>query len=178
VIQGRVLRANGTPWSYATVRLLYNGGELARAEAAMNGSFKFTGLAAGVYAIAIGEGAPVVTDIKLAQDATIVRDVKAPAGPAKVLAHALLFARPPSADKAGYAEARVLLGLASQHLSGEVACTFSIEEAQAAVQVTIVGDRVPASAENTLRDAGCQVTRLTGDVYEVAAALVRLFAEG
>ena len=140
--------------------------------------FEFTGLAAGVYALAIGDDAAILTGIAVTDDATVVRDVLLPAGPAKVLAHYLLFAQPPGPAEAGHAEARLLLGLAIHHLRGDVAGGFSLIEAQSAERVTIIGDRVPASAENTLAGAGCQVTRLSGDAYKIASALEQLFAEG
>lgn len=178
VLQGRVFNANGTPRPYALVRLLKDGAEVARVEADMKGVFKFTGLAAGVYALAVGDGDPLVTDVAVSDDATVVRDVTAPGGTAKVLSHYLLFATPPATGQPGSADARLLLGLAAHYLSGSVAGGFSIEEAKAAQQVTIVGDRVPASAESTLSAAGCQVTRLGGDSYAVANALAHLFAEG
>ncbi len=101
-----------------------------------------------------------------------------PGGPPKVLAHYVLFAPPPAEGQPGRAEAKLLLGLAAHYLAGDVAGGFSIEEAEAAARVTIVGDRVPASAESTLTAAGCQVERLAGDGYAVVGALAHLFAEG
>lgn len=178
VLQGRVLNANGTPRPYALVRLLKDNTEAARAESDISGSFKFTGLAAGSYALALGEGDALVTGVTITDDATVVRDVTAPGGTAKVLAHYLLFASPPPAGQAGSADARLQLGLAAHYLSGTVAAGFSIDEAAAAQRVTIVGDRVPASAESALSAAGCQVTRLGGDGLAIANALAHLFAEG
>ncbi|MGE5603794.1 MAG: hypothetical protein ACM30E_12145 [Nitrososphaerales archaeon] len=64
------------------------------------------------------------------------------------------------------------------YLDGDVAVGFSVEEAKVAGQVTIAGDRVPASTESQLTAAGCQVTRLGGDGYAIAKALAHLFAEG
>ncbi len=178
VLQGRVLNANASPRPYAFVRLFKDHAEVAHMEADMKGVFKFTGLAAGTYALAIGDGQPLVTDIVISDDATVVRDVTAPGGPAKVLAHYLLFAPPPAAGQPGGAEARLLLDLATQYLSGAVTGGFSMEEAKTAQRVTIIGDRVPASAESTLAAAGCQVARLGGDGFAVATALAHLFAEG
>jgi hypothetical protein len=140
--------------------------------------FKFSGLAAGTYAIAVGDGDPVARDIVLAEGATAVHDVTMPAGPAKLLTHHLLFAPPPAAGQAGHAEAELLLALACHYLTGDLSGGFSIDEAKLAARVTIVGDRVPASAESSLSAAGCQVARLSGDAYAVATALEQLFAEG
>ncbi len=177
-LQGRVLNANGTPLPYTLVRLLKDDVEVAHSEADSKGVFKFTGLAAGTYAIAVSDGNAIVDDIVLPEDATVVRDVTLPPGPAKLLSHYLLFAPPPAADQTGHAEARLLLALASHYLTGDLSGGFSIDEAKLANRVTIVGDRVPASAESTLSAAGCQVARLQGDAYSVATALEQLFAEG
>ncbi len=101
-----------------------------------------------------------------------------PGGPAKVIAHYLLFAPPPAAGQPGAAEAKLLLGLAAHYLAGDVAAGFSLDEAKAADRVTIVGPRVPATAESLLAASGCRVTRLGGDGYALASAFAHLFAEG
>lgn len=178
VLQGRVLNANGTPRPFALVRLLKDGAELQRIEADMKGVFRFVGLAAGAYAIAVGDGEPLLTDVAVSEDATVVRDVTVPGGPAKVMTHYLLFGAPPSAGQPGYAEARLILGLAAHYLDGDVAAGFSLEEAKSAARVTIVGDRAPASADSALAAAGCEVARLSGDGYAIVNALAQLFAEG
>lgn len=178
ILQGKVLSANGAPRPSVLVRLLKDAAEVARTTADGTGTFKFSGLAAGIYALAVGDGAPVLTGIEVTDDATVVRDVTMPAAAAKVLAHYLLFGPPPAATDAGYAEARLILGLASHYLTGDVAGGFSLAEAQSAGRVTIIGDRVPANAETTLAGAGCQVARLSGDAYTIASALEQLFAEG
>ncbi len=46
-----------------------------------------------------------------------------------------------------------------------------------AAQVTIVGDTVSAADEQTLRAAGCQVRRLEGNGYAIAAAFEQLLAQ-
>ena len=177
-LQGRVLNTQGIPLPYAFVRLLREGVEVARGEADNKGVFKFAGLAAGTHAIAVSDGDAIADDIVLSENATVVRDVSLPPGPAKLLSHYLLFAPPPAADQSGHTEAGLQLALASHYLTGDLSGGFSIDEAKLASRVTIIGDRVPASAESTLSAAGCQVARLQGDVYSVAAALEQLFAEG
>lgn len=178
VLQGRVLNVNGSPRPYAVVRLLKEGAELRRAESDVKGAFKFTGLAAGTYALAVGDSEPLVTDAVVGDNTTVVRDVTVPGGPPKVLAHYLLFAAPPTAGQAGAANARLLLALASYYLTGDMVAGFSVEEAKSATQVTIIGDRVAASTESTLTATGCQVTRLSGDGYAIVKALAQLCAEG
>ncbi len=177
-LQGRVRDANGAVVPYAIVHLLKDGAEVAGDEADSKGVFRFAGLTAGTYAIAVSDGKAVVDDIVLPEDATVVRDITLPPGPAKLLSHYLLFAPPPAANQKGHAEARLLLALATHYLTGDLSGGFSIDEAKLADRVTIIGDRVPTSAENILSAAGCQVARLQGDVYAVAAALEQLFAEG
>ncbi len=178
VLQGRVLNANGTPRPYTLVRLLKGTAEVQRVESDAKGVFRFAGLGAGSYAISVGDGEPIARDVVVSDDATVVRDVTVPGGPPKVLAHYVLFAPPPAAGQPGSAEARLLLGLAAHYFAGDVAGGFGLEEAKSATRVTIVGDRVPASAESTLTAAGCQVARVNGDGYTLANALAHLFAEG
>ena len=60
-LQGRVLNANGTPRPHAVMRLLKDGKEVARVDADAQGAFRFTGLQAGRYAIAVGDGEPLLT---------------------------------------------------------------------------------------------------------------------
>jgi hypothetical protein len=178
ILQGKVLTANGAPRPHVLVRLLKDGAEVSSMTADSTGTFKFSGLAAGVYALAVGDGEPILTGIEVTDDATVVRDVTMPAEAAKVIAHYLLFGQPPAASEAGYAEAKLILGLASHYLTGDVAGGFSLAEASSAERVTIVGERVPANAETVLAGAGCQVARLSGDAYSIASALEQLFAEG
>jgi hypothetical protein len=61
------------------------------------------------------------------------------------------------------AESRLALALTISHLhkSGATA-GFSFAEAAQAVEVTIVGDRIPEITEQALRVAGCRVNRLAG----------------
>jgi hypothetical protein len=178
VLQGRVLNANGTPRPYATVRLLKDDKEVARMEADGKGAFRFTGLAGGRYAIAVGEGEPLTGDIEVSDEATVVRDVTAPAAGPTVFEHYLLLAPPPTAKDAGYAEAKLMLGLISQYAQGDVAAGFSLDEAKLARRVTIIGDRVAAGSESALAATGAQVARLKGDAYAISTALAQLFAEG
>ncbi|PKO23183.1 MAG: hypothetical protein CVU38_05350 [Chloroflexi bacterium HGW-Chloroflexi-1] len=179
VIQGRVL-ANGVPQPDRLVLLLSQGQEVARTQTDSAGAFRFARLAGGVYTLAVGgppgDGEPLVTDIRLAEDATLTQDINLPPGPRKPLAHYLLFGSPPEGGggPAGDAEARLALALATRYLRRIGASGgFSLDEAAQAAEVIIVGDQMAATAEGTLRAAGCQVTRLSGDGYALAAAFAQ-----
>ncbi len=175
-VQGRVLAANGTPQASLTVRLLRDNTEVGHMQSDSSGGFRFTELSAGVYALSVGDGAAVVSGIDLQEDATVSRDVTLPAATGKVLAQYLLLHRP-SAGASPDAEDRLEQGLALRYLSRTGASGgFSADEAALAQQVTLVGDRIPDSVEETLRVAGCSVTRLRGDGYALAAAFAQLLA--
>lgn len=178
-LRGRVLAVDGAVVPAALVRLLRGGAEVARTQTDDNGAFRFTGLPGGLYALAVGEGDPLVNDIRVEEDATVTRDVVLPAGPTKLLHHYLLFCPPPEPGMPGYAEARLILGLAAHDMAeAGVSGGYSLTEATHAARVTILGDQFPATAEATLAAAGCQVSRVRGDGFAIAAALEQLFAEG
>lgn len=178
VLQGRVLAADGKPQAGLTVRLLCAGAEIARAQSDAAGAFRFASLNAGVYALAVGDSAPLVADIRLDDDATVTRDVILPA-PARLLAHYLLFGRTTNDEgRTTDDEARLALALAVEYLRRTGASGgFSVSEAAQAAQVTIVGDTIPAADESALRAAGCQVRRLEGDGYAIAVAFEQLLAQ-
>ncbi len=174
-LQGRVLAASGAPAPDTLVRLLQDDEEVARTRSDSGGAFRFIGLAGGVYALAAGESAPLAADIVLDEDATITRDLTLPAGAGKLLDHYVLFGPTTASGSAPAVSARIALALATEWLlrtggSGG----FNVTEAIHAAHVVIVGDTTPASVELTLRGAGCQVTRLSGDDYALAAALEQL----
>ena len=126
--------------------------------------------------MAVGEGDPLITDIQVGEAVTITRDLALPPAPGKLLAHYFLFSQA-AAGKSVDVEQRLALSLAADYLLRTGASGgFSPEEAAKAVQVTIVGDGVPAPVEEMLRSAGCQVDRLPGDGFALAAAFARLTA--
>lgn len=177
LIHGRVLAATGVPVPGALVRLLSSGAEVAHTNADSAGVFRFAGLIGGDYALAVGDGAPLATDIHLQEDATVMRDILLPPAPARLFTHYLLFNTPPEAGQPGYAEVRLALTLAARYLARSgAAAGFRLDDAAQAAKVTIVGDDVPRTAEATLRAAGCQVTRLAGDEFTIAAAVEALLA--
>ena len=175
-VQGHVFASDGAAVAGATVRLLRDGIEVARTQSDSAGTFRFTGLSVGVYALAVGEGDPLMTGIQVGEGVTITQDVSLPPPPSKLLARYFLFSQA-AAGMSVDAEQRLALSLAADYLVRAGASGgFNPEEAAKAVQVTIVGDGVPAPVEEMLRSAGCQVDRLPGDGFALAAAFARLTA--
>jgi len=176
VLQGRVL-AGDVPVAGATVRLLLDGAEIASTQTDSNGAFRFSSLSGGLYALAVGDGDPQVSNIQVDEDATVTRDVVLPPKPAKLLESFLLFEPPAAQDSSLDVETRLALALALDYLTrtGSVG-GFSLEDAAQAKQVIIVGDVVPTSVDSQLQAAGCQVSRLAGDAFALAAAFKLLSA--
>jgi len=171
ILQGRVL-AGRVPVAGVLVRLLLNNAETGRTQTDNNGAFRFSGLPGGLYALAVGEGDPLVSNIQVDEDATVIRDVVLPPKPAKLLDSYLLFGPPAVQDAAPGIEARLALALAVEYLTRTGAAGgFSAGDASQAKRVIIVGDTVPASVDGQLLAAGCQVTRLAGDAFALAGAL-------
>jgi hypothetical protein len=171
LIQGHVRAANGAPQANVIVRLLRTDDEVAQTQTNATAAFRFTDLAAGVYALALGDGPALVRDIQVAEDATVTADLTLPAS-LKPLAHYLLFGR--TTDD----ETKLALALAVEYLWRTGASGgSSVGDAAQAVQVTIIGDAVSAADEQTLCAAGCQVRRLAGNGYAIAAAFEQLLAQ-
>ena len=175
-LQGHVLANDGAVVASATVRLLRDGVEVARTQSDSTGAFRFIGLPGGIYALAVGEGDPLVADILVDEDATLTRDVILPPTPGKLLASYFLFSQAATGTPVD-TERRLSMSLAIDYLLHIGASGgFSPAEAAMAAHVTIVGDGVPASVEETLRAAGCKVDRLPGDGFALAEAFARLMA--
>jgi len=173
MLGGRVLSAAGMPQPRLVVRLFRDGAETARTQTDNSGAFRFWEVPGGVCSLAVGDGAPLVADIRLEDEAALTRDIILPAGPRRLLAHYLLFGTPPSSP-----QVRVALSLAVPYLCRTGATGgFSVAEAAQASEVTIVGDAVPTAVEETLRAAGCDVKRLTGDGYALSVAFDQLIAK-
>ena len=124
----------------------------------------------------MGVDAPLVVDVRVDEDATVTRDLTLPAAPDKLLARYFLFPRA-TAGTPPHVGQRLTLSLAIDYLLHTgVSGGFSVDEAAQAAHVTIVGDSVPASVDGTLRAAGCQVERLSGDGLALAETFARLAA--
>ena len=99
-----------------------------------------------------------------------------PPTPGKLLASYFLFSQAATGTPVD-TERRLSMSLAIDYLLHIGASGgFSPAEAAMAAHVTIVGDGVPASVEETLRAAGCKVDRLPGDGFALAEAFARLMA--
>ena len=173
-VQGHVVASDGAAVAGATVRLLRDGIEAARTQADNAGTFRFTGLSVGVYALAVGESDPLITGIQVGEGVTITQDVSLPPPPSKLLGRYFLFSQA-AAGMSVDAEQRLALSLAVDYLvCAGASGGFNPEEAAKAAQVTIVGDGVPTPVEAMLRSAGCQVERMPGDGFALAVAFARL----
>ena len=173
LLTGRVLAHDGSPAAHKIVRLLRDGAELSVTQTDADGVYRFSRLTAGSYALAVGTGGPVVSEIVIAAGATVTQDITLAPEANKVFAQYLLFSPP----AAGAVQTRLALQMALPYLQRSGASGgFSLEQAAQAAKVVIVGDLAPAGAEDTLRAAGCQVSRLSGDVYALAAAFDGLVA--
>jgi hypothetical protein len=136
------------------------------------------GAGAGVEAGEAASGPEAAPDAGFPSPGPVQEPASAPASrPAFCLAHYVLLgplAGLPGtiASPATDAATRLTLALALDYLrrTGTTA-GFCLAEAQMAAKVTIIGDQVPAAAEDVLRQAGCQVARFAGDGYTLAQAL-------
>ena len=144
---GHVLAQNGSPAANQVVRLLRNGSDLLATQTGADGAYRFSRLVPGSYALAVGTGAPVITDIVVAAGATVTQDITLGAGAGKIFAQYLLFS-PPSA---GAVETSLALQIAVPYLLRTGAgAGFSPDQAACATKVVIVGDLVPAGTEDHL----------------------------
>ena len=90
-LQGRVFTSAGAAAAGVVVHLLRAGAEIAYIQTDSSGAFRFTGLPGGVYALAVGVGAPLATGIQVDEDITVTRDLTLPVTPGKALARYFLF---------------------------------------------------------------------------------------
>jgi hypothetical protein len=139
-------------------------------------AFRFTGLAAGEYVVAVDGTdvrSPAVTVDGVSQ-ATVELTLP-PTAAGKPLTHYVLF------GGAGRPAAETSLILAQEYLLAfRPAFGFSPAEAAGAAQVTILADTATVSAETevALRAGGAAVQRIAGTVEQVAAALAERVARG
>lgn len=132
------------------------------------GGFRFAGLLAGRYGLAVaGSLMPVQqTTVATGRDHHCDPDLacRTPAGEA---AGQLLAAWPVAAGIGAVGP------VAAPSAGARLTAGASLEEAMQAAQVTIVGSEevVSAAEEQVLQAAGCQVQRLPGDPFALAEAL-------
>ncbi|NOZ29094.1 MAG: carboxypeptidase regulatory-like domain-containing protein [Chloroflexi bacterium] len=167
VIEGEVLDADGAPVSGRKV-MLYRDIWVGEDVTDPQGRYTFTGLLAGEYMISL-EGVGVIhRDVKLDGRNRVELSYRLSAAGGKTLPLYLLFGAPDDPDT------RTGLLLAQPYVAASRAVAgFSLQEAMSAQRVTIIGgeDAVSAEDEHALREAGCVVERLAGDLYEIEQAL-------
>ena len=172
-LTGHVFAHDRAPAAQKIIRLLRDGTELSATQTDAEGLYRFSRLLAGSYALAVGAEDAPVAEVVIAAGATATQDITLAPEASKLFAEYLLFSPPAAGD--------VQTGLALQMAVPYLQCSgasagFSLAQAARAASVVIVGDRVPAGADDTLRAAGCHVNRLSGDVYSLAEAFDRLVA--
>lgn len=156
------------------VKLLQNGAEVASQEVAADEHYRFSGLAAGSYQVAIADTDVVSPVLALDGFTTAQANLFAPVA-GKPLGHYVLF------GPAGHPESYVNLVLAEDFLLAfKPSLGFSPAEAAGASMVTIIAgpDGVSPEAEAELVAGGARVQRITGTVEQVAAALAERIARG
>lgn len=134
-----------------------------------NGSFRFEGLPAGVYNLAVWDTALKVTDIDLdgrnSRTINLTLDETAPEQ-AKPLDHYVLFGPPQSRGR------RTNFLIAADYLLFfSLPAGFSAQTAKLARRVTIIGEGVIAAEVEAIRQSGAEVEQLTGDSYQIETTL-------
>jgi hypothetical protein len=169
VISGRIHNGVGR-----TLSLTRDGAQIVTLPVAADETYRFAGLPAGAYRIAIAGTQIVSAPITLMGTDTMTVDLSAPVV-GQVLAHYVLF------GPADQPATRAYLLLAQEYLLAFApSFGFRIEEAIRADKVTILAglDSVDVAAEGRLTAAGIAVQRIAGSVAEVAAALAARIAAG
>ncbi len=168
-IAGRVRNGAGR-----TVVLTRDGTEVARQAVAADEAYRFTGLTAGVYQVALAGTQVVSGNLTVDGASAEAADLVAPAE-GKPVEHYVLFG--PAEQPA--TEASLLLARPYLLAFGPT-FGFNPAEASQAGMVTIVADAaaVSAEAEAQLRVGGALVQRISGNAQAVAAALGERVARG
>jgi hypothetical protein len=168
-ISGRI--RNGAGY---TLSLTRDGVQIATSPVAADETYRFAGLPAGTYRIAVAGTQIISAPVTLTGIDTITVDLSAPVV-GQALAHYVLF------GPADQPATRAYLLLAQEYLLAFApSFGFRAEEAAGADKVTILAgfDAVDAAAEGRLTAAGIAVQRIAGSVTEVAAALAARIAAG
>jgi len=169
VISGHIHNGTGR-----TLWLTRDGAQIATLPVAADETYRFAGLTAGTYRVAVAGTQVVSSPITLTGTDTAAVDLIAPAA-GQSLAHYVLF------GPADQSASRAYLLLAQDYLLAfEPSFGFRVEEAAGAGMVTILAglDAVDAEAEGHLAAAGIAVQRIAGSVAEIAAALAARVASG
>ena len=173
-VQGRVTNGAGR-----AIVLLCEGATVATTTPAVDGSFAFKALAAGLYQVSVAGTEVTSAEILLDGQNSVTVNLTVPETPApaeKLLPHYVLLA--PANTPAG----RVNWQLAVIYVQA-FGLTVGFDKAQArqAARVTLIGsgaEAVSAAVAQELTAAGCQVERISGDSYAIEAELARRIAAG
>jgi hypothetical protein len=170
VIQGTVTNGAGM-----TIVLSSDGQTVDSQVIGADGSYRFANLPAGSFTVAVSGTNVSRTSIRT--DGTNVVTINLTVleePPTKFLASYILFGSPSAPGT------RTNFLLAHSYvLKVGALCGFSVDEAINAQKVLIVGDASAVSAEDEARlvEAGCQVSRLSGDSYAVERVFADLMAQ-
>jgi hypothetical protein len=167
-LAGVVQSHDGQAAAGRLVQLWQNQALLTETPSDAAGGFRFAGLVAGRYGLAVaGASMPMQpATVTAGQTTTLTLSLPVETPQAKPLGSYWLLGRSP--------QGAALLGLLLPHLrAAGLTAGASLEEAMQAAQVTIVGGEevVSPAEEQALAAAGCQVQRLPGDPFALAEAL-------
>jgi hypothetical protein len=168
-ISGRIRNGEGH-----TLSLTRDGIPIVTSLVAADETYRFAGLSAGTYRIAVAGTQIISAPVTLTGTDTVTVDLVAPAA-GQTLAHYVLF------GPADQPATRAYLLIAQEYLlTFAPSFGFRPEEAVGASRVTILAgfDAVDAEVERHLTAAGITVQRIAGSVAEVAAALAARIAAG
>lgn len=173
VISGTVSGAAGR-----VLLLMLEGEIVARQTLDATGAYRFEGLPAGGYVLAVeGTGVHsgiVVVDGKTATTAVLAVPASADAGE-RFIDQYFLFGAPSSSRTAVY------LDLARSYLlSHQPTFGFRADDARHAQRVVLMGtlEDIPQATEDALRQAGCQVQRISGTPQQIQDGLRQLNTGG
>ncbi|GAB4565632.1 MAG: hypothetical protein Kow0047_16370 [Anaerolineae bacterium] len=166
VLTGQIQAADGSPVAGQEVELRRDGARVAVAVTDADGRYVFQDLPAGVYQV-LWSGAVIHRDVILDGRNRLELSYRLPEPDQKVLDLYLWLGQPAE-------DAWVIMALAQPYLAAATASAgFSLKEARRARRVLILGDerQVSAEDEQALKDAGCDVQRISGDLYALEQAL-------
>ena len=148
--------------------LVKEGNIISRLPLPPSGQYRFDNLAKGNYSVIIFETSVRQDNIVLDGENTrrILLTIPEVATVDKSINHYLLLGPPDSRGR------QTNLLLATDFiLAFSVTVGFSVEEAQQARRVTIIGEGISDAAQQALKDSGSEVEVLSGDAYDLEAKL-------
>ncbi len=168
-IKGKVLDDLGKPLAGLKLTLLREGNPVAESTTETDGSYRFLFLGAGVYDIKAEGFGLVKSGIEVDGESSYQLDIVIPVKkPRKAFNRCLYF----GPVEEPIAQANFLVAL-RYILATRTPAVFSLKDASQAKEVIIVGDErvIGPEKEQALKEAGCEVRRISGDSYAIARAL-------